>query len=132
MSVFASFRPGLPSAPVGRAGRRCHSTVALHLREGEPFVESCVAGHLRDSGLVSLMAAIGHALTTGPGGEDGACGPAEIPRLRGCPEGRFGQGGWPEEAIVVFKQPGGDQPVSGRLLRRVAEGRRGRGPLANR
>ncbi len=23
--------------------------------------------------------------------------------------------------MVVFKQPGGDQPVSGRLLRRVAE-----------
>lgn len=49
------------------------------------------------------------------------CGPAEIPRLRGCAECRFGQGCWPEEAIIVFEQPGGDQPVSGRMLRRVAE-----------
>jgi hypothetical protein len=39
-----------------------------------------------------------------------------------CPEGRFGQGRWPEEAIFVFKQPGGDQPASARLLRRVVEG----------
>jgi hypothetical protein len=42
-------------------------------------------------------------------------------RLRGCPEGRFGQGCWPKDAVVVFEQPGGDQPVSGRVLCGVAE-----------
>ena len=48
-------------------------------------------------------------------------GPAEMAAVGGSAEGRFGQGCRSEEAVVVFEQPGGDQPVSGRMLRRVAE-----------
>ncbi len=45
----------------------------------------------------------------------------EMAAIRGCPERRFGPGGWSQEAVVVFEQPGSDQPFSGGVLRGVHE-----------
>jgi|SRR5664279_4359956 len=79
--------------------------------------------YIRGSGLVSQMAAIGHAAGSSsrprPGEATELRGPAEMAAIGSGAEGRFGQGCRPEEAVVVFEQPGGDQPVSGRVLRRV-------------
>jgi len=84
---FARSRAGLPSASAECAGRRCHSTVVL---------QSCVAGHLRESGLVSRMRAIRQPDESAPGlaGRRALCGPAEMSGIEGCPEGRFGPGCW--------------------------------------
>jgi hypothetical protein len=76
----------------------------------EDEIARVVAGHLRGSGLVSQMTAIGHAAdsSTIRAAATELCGPAEIPRVRAGPECRFSQRCWPEEAVIVFEQPGGD------------------------
>ena len=47
--------------------------------------------------------------------------PAEMAAIGDGAEGGFGQACRPEVAVVVFEQHGSNQPVSGRMLRRVAE-----------